>query len=217
GLGRVRWEAERRRPALVIVDPLLRFVRLRAAGDDAAVTTALEPLLALARDTGAHVLAAHHLGKAERSGGDGILGSTAIFAAVDTALLLTRNDQDVRTLSSIQRYGPDLEPVTLVLDPDTRTLSAGPPPAELEEARLGQAILAAVAGRGEAEEREIHVAVPGRKALKVRALRRLVAHGRLVRRGRGRRGDAYRYAVSGSPVSTCTRELACDRALVTPN
>ncbi len=73
----VRWEAERQRPALVIVDPLLRFVRLRAAGDYAAVTTALEPLLALARDTGAHVLAVHHLGKAERSGGDGILGSTS--------------------------------------------------------------------------------------------------------------------------------------------
>ncbi len=76
--------------------------------------------------------------------------------------------------------------MTLVLDPDTRTLSAGPPPADVEEARLAQAILAAVAGRGEAEEREIHAAVPGRKALKVRALRWLVAQGRLVRRGRGR-------------------------------
>ncbi len=45
--------------------------------------------------------------------------------------------------------------MTLVRDPDTRALSAGPPPAEVEEARLEQAILAAVAGRGEAEVRPL--------------------------------------------------------------
>ncbi|MBI2160966.1 MAG: AAA family ATPase, partial [Candidatus Rokubacteria bacterium] len=145
GLGRVRWEAERRRPALVIVDPLLRFVRLRAASDYAAVDdrprASPGPRPRRGRPRARRPPPGE--GRAERG---------------------RRNPRlDGRTLSSIQRYGPDLEPVTLVLDPDTRTLSAGPWPAEVEEARLGQAILAAVAGRGEAEEREIHAAVPGRK------------------------------------------------------
>jgi len=34
------------------------------------MTAALTPLLELARETGAHVLAVHHLGKGEREDGD---------------------------------------------------------------------------------------------------------------------------------------------------
>ena len=68
----------------------LRFVRVRDGNDYAEMSRALEAVILLARETGAHVLVVHHLGKGERSGGDAILGSTAIFATVDTALLLRR-------------------------------------------------------------------------------------------------------------------------------
>ena len=53
---------------------LLRFVRVRDANDYAVVTAALEPLVSLAREAGAHVLAVHHEGKVTRDGGDGIIG-----------------------------------------------------------------------------------------------------------------------------------------------
>ena len=138
-LARLHAEAGRRKPVLIIVDPLFRFVRVLDGNDYATMTAALGPLIALARETGAHVLAVHHLGKGEKSGGDAILGSTAIFAAVDTALLLKRSER-YRTLSSIQRYGPDLEEITLALDPVTRTVNPGPSRAEADEDEMASTI-----------------------------------------------------------------------------
>jgi RecA-family ATPase len=122
------------KPILVIIDPLFRLIRIKDGNDYAAVTNALEPLHALARQTGAHVLAVHHLGKGDRQGGDAVLGSTALFAAVDTLLIMKRSDK-YRTLSSIQRYGTDLEEITLQYDETIRTLSAGVTRTEADQAR----------------------------------------------------------------------------------
>ena len=62
GLRQLREATERERPVLIVVDPLLRFVRVRDANDYAVVTAALEPLVTLAPETGARVLAVHHEG-----------------------------------------------------------------------------------------------------------------------------------------------------------
>jgi hypothetical protein len=197
GLPQLRDAAAQEKPALIIVDPLLRFVRLRDANDYAAVTQALEPLLTLARDTDAHLLAVHHLGKVNRDGGDGIIGSTAFFAAVDTALLLRWSEQ-YRTLSTIQRYGDNLEEITLTLDPVTRWVSAGPSRREADQAKMADSILEYLAGQSEpVEESAIDEAVEGRKAVKVKVLRALLAERQVVRTGAGRRGDPYRYARAG--------------------
>ncbi len=208
GLAQLRTAAERERPALIVVDPLIKLVRVKDANDYAVVSQALEPLLTLARETGAHVLAVHHLGKGERSGGDAILGSTAIFAAVDTALILKRSER-YRTLSSIQRYGDDLEEITLTLDPETRIVCAGPSRKEADEAQAAEAILEYLKGKAELiEEAEIHEAVEGRRAVKQRALRTLIPN-RVTRTGQGKKGDPYRYGVapaenSGIQVPTYT-------------
>src|SRR5262249_24903465 len=131
-LTRLRAATDEDRPSLIIIDPLLRFVRLRDGNDYAEVTRSLDPVLRLARQTGAHVLLVHHLGKGERSGGDAILGSTAFFATVDTALFLKRSEH-YRTLASTQRYGLDLDEVTIELDAVTRRVSAGLPAREADE------------------------------------------------------------------------------------
>ena len=200
GLAQLREATERERPALVIVDPLIKLVRVRDANDYAVVSQALEPLLTLARETGAHVLAVHHLGKGERSGGDAILGSTAIFAAVDTALILKRSEK-YRTLSSIQRYGDDLEEITLTLDPETRLVSAGPARKDADEGETARAILDYLGAQSDpVAEQAIHDAVEAKRAVKLRALRRLVAAGQVTRTGTGKRGDSYRYSVSGTQV-----------------
>src|SRR5439155_12397953 len=73
GLTQLRDAMKDRKPVLVIVDPLFHFVRVKDGNDYAAVTTALEPLHVLARESGAHVLAVHHLGKGDRQGGDAVL------------------------------------------------------------------------------------------------------------------------------------------------
>src|SRR5262249_56000344 len=120
----IRAEAEQKKPVLIIIDPLFRLTRVKDGNDYAQVTAALEPLLVLARETGAHVLCVHHAGKGEREGGDSILGSTAIFAAVDTALMMKRSDR-YRTVTSQQRYGDDLPETVLHFDPATKTTSLG--------------------------------------------------------------------------------------------
>ena len=206
GVAKLREVAERERPALIIVDPILKMVRVKDSNDYAIMSAALEPLLTLARETGAHVLGVHHLGKGERSRGDSLLGSTAIFAAVDTALFLRRSER-YRTLSSIQRYGEDLEEIVLAMDPDTKMITAGGERKEVDERQIGTAIVEYLKDLPEPiDEKEIHEGVEGRKSIKVKALRALVEQDKVLRTGGGKRGNPYLYFVSGSLVPTICRE-----------
>jgi len=83
----------------------------------------------------------HHCGKAERlEATDSILGSTAIFGGVDSALVLKRSDQ-YRTLQSGQKYGTDWPETVLKFDADTRALSLGVERSEAESGRIADAII----------------------------------------------------------------------------
>jgi hypothetical protein len=197
-LARLRVEVERRRPVLIIIDPLFRFVRVEDGNDYATMTAALEPLMTLARETGAHVLLVHHLGKGERSDGDNVLGSTAIFGAVDSALLMKRTER-YRTLASIQRYGEDMEEITLALDPDTRNVSAGGTRAAAEQDDAARLILEFLAPAvGSVTEAELDDAVECRTRPRRAALRALVAAGTVARTGRGGKADPFRYGIAES-------------------
>jgi hypothetical protein len=178
---------------LAIVDPLLRFVRLRDSNDYAEVTTALEPLLLLARESNCHILTCHHLGKLERDGGDGILGSTALFGSVDTALLVRRRE-DGRIASSIQRYGLDLPPLLLSFDTETGSVAAGLAVAEAELAQACEKVLDTLRD-GDKPEPEIREAVGGNQSVTGKAIRKLLADGSIARNGAGKRGDPYLYGL----------------------
>jgi 5S rRNA maturation endonuclease (ribonuclease M5) len=205
GLAQLRDAAQREKPVLIIVDPLFRFTKIKDGNDYAAVTNALEPLHAFARDCGAHVQAVHHAGK-RGDGGDSVLGSTAIFAAVDTLLLMKRNDK-YRTLSSIQRYGTDLEEITLEYDIESRTLSAGVAKADADEAETARAIIDYLATQLDAvDERTIQGAIEGRTGVKSKALRRLVEEQRIRRTGSGKKGDPYLYKNSAFSPPDINRE-----------
>ncbi|MBI4381417.1 MAG: AAA family ATPase [candidate division NC10 bacterium] len=209
GLKQLKDAAEKQRPAFIVVDPLMKLIRVKDADAYAAVTQALEPLMSLARQTGAHILSTHHSPKGDgaRDIVDAPLGSTAIAAAVDTVLLLRRKES-YRTLASIQRYGTDLDEIVVTLDPVTRMLSAGPSRRDADEAQAASAILDYLQGRPEpAEERDITEGVEGwRKGIKCHALRALVEQQKVTREGAGKRGDPYRYSISSFLVPTYTRE-----------
>ena len=207
GLAQLAVEIAEKQPALVVIDPLFRFIRTRDGNDYTAVTAALEPVVTLARESGSHLMFTHHATKGQTSGGDSILGSTAIFGAVDTALILKRSDR-YRTISSIQRYGVDLEETVLELDPDTLRVTACGSRKEADETHIADAILEFLHSQTDAvEEPEIHENVEGRKTIKVRSLRSLVEQDKVAREGLGKRGDPYRYFISGSLVPTIGREL----------
>jgi hypothetical protein len=159
--------AQNQKPVLIIVDPLFRFVRVKDANDYASVTNALEPLHAVAGDIGTHVLAVHHLGKGDRQGAEAVLGSTAIFASVDTTFVMKRNDK-YRTLQSFQRYGTELEEMTLQYDAEKGTLSAGVARSEADLLEAEKGILDFLATQSEpVEEKIIQEAVEGRKGVQV--------------------------------------------------
>ena len=191
--------ARERRPALIIVDTLARFARVRDLNDYAEVTRALEPILAIARETGAHVLLVHHAKKGGGADGDAILGSSAIFGSVDCALMLRRSE-NARFLSSIQRYGTDLPETVIDLDSSQTPQVAGTRE-EYERRQIDARIVEFLRTRGRATEDEIDDAVEGRKAVKVRALRLLLG-GAVSRTGEGKRNSPFLYAVadSGSQV-----------------
>jgi len=190
--------AREKKPALIVIDTLARFAGIRDLNDYSEVTRALEPVVAIARETGAHVLLVHHAKKGSGSDPDGILGSTALFGTVDTALVLRRHE-GVRLLSSRQRYGSDMAETVIDRDHETGQLRAGGTREEREKAEV-EARIVAYLGECVApvSEAELDASVEGTKAVKVRALRALHAREAIARTGAGRRGDPYLYALADS-------------------
>ena len=196
-----------KRPVLIVIDPLFKFVRIRDEKAYAEVCNAIEPLLTLARESGAHVLLSHHSGKMERADAtDSILGSTAIFGGVDTAIILKKADR-YRTVQSCQRYGTDWPELVLNFDPAERSLSLGVERSEAEAGRIGEAIATYLAGCDEPQTRvQIEAHVEGKTKHKRTALRALCAVGRVSESGAGAKGDPLRYALNPSTNSQAGNE-----------
>jgi hypothetical protein len=202
--------AERERPACIIVDTMQRLVNAKDLNDYAEVTRRLDPVLAIARTTGAMVVLVHHAGKGDRAGLDAVLGSTALAGSVDNIFLVNRTDR-YRLLSSVQRIGTDLPETVLVLDATGRP-QAGQSRHEADvmfiEAAMVNALQNAEAALTQAEWLE---ACEGRRQLKLEALRRLVNAGTTIRSGKGGKSDPFRYhrsldSSSGFQVPPKSRE-----------
>ncbi len=182
-------------PVLVVIDPLFRLVRVKDGNDYAQMTQAIEP-----RDTGAHLQFVHHAPKAEREeAGDAVLGSTAIFASVDTLLLIKRHES-YRTIQTVQRYGNDILETTLIFDKESRTITLGGGKEEADLNGAKEAIADYLSKQAEpVTEAAIGADVEGRTALKRKALRALVSGQKVIRYGKGGRKDPFRYALPGVP------------------
>jgi putative DNA primase/helicase len=200
---------------LLIIDPLFKFARVQDGNDYAQVTLALEPLLALARETGTHVMLVHHCRKGQlEDAADGILGSTAIFANADTAVVLKRYDDQVRTILTRQRYGTDLDETVLEFDATRRATTLGTTRQQAEQDKLGRKVLAFLQANPGSPEAEILKAGLGRRQNMVTALRAMIGR-EVVRTGKGGKTDPYRYSYSAEPRSefgTTTRNSLTDPA-----
>ena len=204
-LDSIESDMKRLKPALVIIDPLFRLVRVRDSNSYAEVTNALEPLMRLARSTSAHVLCVHHLGKGQMGGADAILGSTAIRGAFDINLLLNKSDKS-RSISSEQRYGENLDETLLEFDDETHTVRLGELKEDSDTLRIESQITAFLKASYEPQsERTIETTVVGKTKWKRAALRELLSKGLIERQGSGRRNDKYRYILVPT-FPTPTRE-----------
>lgn len=181
-------------PVLVIIDPLSRVLRVRDFNDYAAMARGFEPLIDLARKTNCHILALHHDSKMERSGGDALLGSTAIFGAVDCHIQLRKRDKG-RTVSTTQRYGEDMPETVIELDKETGTISGQ---GDFQSFILWKAkdeILRIIGDAEESTEPQIKERVEGfSQGVISKALRELMKDEKLIRKGEGKRGKPFVYS-----------------------
>ena len=181
-------------PRLVVIDPLFLFVRIKDGNDYAEVTRVLEPLRNLARGSGTHILVTHHMGKGGGEDGDGTLGSTALFGAVDT-LFEYRKRGDKRVVKTIQRgSGEDLEETVVEFDKETGLVTSGGTAEAVRRQDIRKGILDALADGAQTEE-EIKVKAGGDRRLVQLVLRDLVEEKIVPRSGVGKKGDPYRYGV----------------------
>ena len=192
------------KPVLAIIDPLLKLVRVTNANDYAEVCRVLEPLIELARISGCHLLCVHHLGKGERTGADALLGSTALFAAVDTLLVMHRHEH-IRTITTDQRYGENLPETVVAFDTEKGMVSLGGNLAQVQIEACAREVLRAIENE-ERTETQIRETVKGNQTTVGKAIRYLVDSGQLQRNGGGRKNDPYRYCLprgaDQSPGST---------------
>lgn len=190
----LRAAAMRERPALIVVDTMQRLARVSDLNDYARVALALDDYIALARDTGAHVLLLHHQGRSEGEGVDAPMGSTAISGSVDTILTMKRrkDESGTRTASSVQRYGADLPETVLMLGADGHVLAGGLMRDHEQQQAEGR-VLDFLREHPGAEQADIREGVEGRWSVVRAALTKLFQSGRVTRTGTGRKGDAHRY------------------------
>ncbi len=137
GLALLRQHIARVRPDLLVIDPLARFMVGDESGtkDMGAFIAALDLLI---QDYNLTVLVVHHTGKPGpdgREGGHRLRGSSALFAAADSVLMLDRADDGFK-LSFELRHGKEPSPLYLTRTDTLWFTPAGPPEELLAVAAL---------------------------------------------------------------------------------
>ena len=179
------------KPALVVVDPLWKFCRVKDANDYAAVNEAVQPLHDMARSSGAHIAVLHHSRKGGGSGGEESLGSTAFTGAFDTILSLKRDDNGQRTIYSLNRYGTDLAETVLSLT-ESGWIQAQGTKADQSTHAAAVAIMEYMNTQFSPVGRPAILEAVGMKhAIVTATLDAMVEGGKLIRVGTGGRGSPY--------------------------
>jgi AAA domain len=181
-------------PALAIIDPLSRVLRVPDFNDYGSMSRAFEPIIDLARNTGCHIMALHHDSKMDRSGGEALLGSTAIFGAVDCHIQLRKREQG-RTISTIQRYGEDLLETVVVLDKEKGTVVGQGDLQSFVLSKAKQQVIESFQDDEQLTESQIKERVEGiNQGTISKALRKAMEDNLLSRTGGGKKNNPFLYS-----------------------
>jgi AAA domain/DnaA N-terminal domain len=183
----------RHRPALLILDPLIRIHMAdeNASGDIAAL---LGYLRALQRKSGAAVAIVHHVRKQVSSSagaGYSLRGSSDLYAWLDSFLYL-RKHRDQLTLSAEHRSAPPLGPLQLELasDPDAGVQLKMAPPVDPEAVAAADPLLSRIMlllanAREPCTVEALRAKLQVRNQRVVAALRQLCTEGKVQRLAHG--------------------------------
>lgn len=218
GLQRLRQAIEELGAVLAIVDPIQRLMRLENINDYSEVSNATDPLIAIARKLGCVILFSHHLGKMDRDAGDQVLGSTALFGSVDTAIAIRKDSDGTRKLETVQRYGKSLEPVVLGHDELTGAAWVKGPAEDFERERDRLQVMKCIADSPEPLTRDDLLNEIGMShAQALGAVRWLIENHAVETWGSGRRGDPKRFRALRRPEDIPTTYLNAKPAVLTQN
>ena len=177
---------------LVFVDTLAMFWNITDENDATVVTRAIQPLLNLARDTGACVLLIHHFRKSDGSGGEYIRGSNALLGAVDQALRLYRaNGGNKRFLEATGRYNDTPKELIIELK-DQEYIAIGDSIAETKAQEKTRVEHELISTPGAIEALAEKAKVPCKKVYGY--LKALVEEGKAQQHGKGVKRDPFMYS-----------------------
>lgn len=208
--------AEQERPGLIVIDTLQRFIRAKDLNDYAEVTLKLDPVLHIARTSGAALVLLHHNNKVG-AGLDAVLGSTALTGSVDNIISITRHEH-YRVIATEQRIGPNLPETIIRLDEGTGIVGLGGSRLDAEVDEIaGQMIDALTQAGVPLTQPDLYAAVEGRTDMKRRAIKVLASRGQAIVTGTGRKGDPLVYkACSLVPLKGGDKHFSLSRPDVTP-
>ena len=187
--------AEEEKPALIVIDPIMRAARVKDTNDYAAVSNLFDGLMEVARESKAHIVCVHHAGKGERTGADAILGSTAFHGAGDASIVVSRQ-KDLVKIESFQRYGKGIPATTLKFNPQNNSFTVGDTFEQFESNQNAEKIVSLLLDAPEPlTQKEILEAIEIRKSEAMAALSSLVRANEILRSGKGGKADPYRYSI----------------------
>ena len=129
---------------------------------------------------------------------DALLGSTAIAGSVDTVLVESRQRDNLRSITTNQRVGDEIDPpgLVLLLDKDAGTLSLGASLADTRMDTLIARIITCLVTHPWQSERTLRDEVPGCDSNLSKALREAMRRGQVCQDGGGKKGDPHVYAAA---------------------
>lgn len=197
-----------RKPSLVVIDHMQLALQLPKMNDVGLVTLALQPFIEFTRETGCAVLFLAHARKGQSGFGDedaidALAGAGAFGAACDTYILLKKSrgtSGAYRTIETVQRVGESLDPTVLEFSKDTGLLRFAGSAHGYREDTIASELIAVLTAHGEPMgDFEWLAQIPGHKATKLAARTKLLRANKIRRvAGTGKKGDPYRYWVTGN-------------------
>jgi hypothetical protein len=184
------------KPGLIVIDTVMKMLRMKDVKDYAEVQEVLAPLYHVLEPLGSHFLFLHH----EKKGGvddviESGLGSIGLAGSAETVLRIIR-DQDIhqlRILDGVGRQAGDIEPRILLMDETTGEPHLGPHPDAYKSKELIAKLAGYMHGMGEnvlLTQEDCRGIMGCRREEVVRWLR---ASDLIEEVGSGVRGDPFRY------------------------
>ena len=177
----LRVAIERIKPALVVIDPVAKFINLDDLNSYGQVSPAMDEIVQLAHD-GTTILLVTHVNKAGEDKRPG--GSVAFSAAADIILhLAVEGPERRRVLTGVKNRFDErylLQPTVIKLDHETGHMMEDGSRDEAIYDDLSSNILAWLAGHdGTGKQKELLAAMGGKSSISHRALTRLVDVGKV--------------------------------------